>query len=537
MNGSDNIGRNNTSNNRTSFNNPVVQGIEQGFGAGLERNLSRSLQKAFVQFSQFKYAQTLSSIGMGPSHGAAFQALHKQHSVFNKSNISSFMYVGGQQSGFMRNAFIESMNRGGRFLNKNSQLQQQQQVGERYEDYQARTKKERLESSYSKLTMTQKQKLDHDKLNRQAVAQMRKDIETLRKEKGISGKTPLSGMGGDQLHAFGDWRYVWQGLKNLGNLGRNLGGSFISNIKNLGGKGLSSATQMLGGSDKFKKIFDAVGHSIAHQLGGREGSRLFATFKRLGISIVAIIGSLFALKAGIEHATEAYRLAAAQGLSVNTSNSIEGAFKAIGLNTPNLSNITQLLGKGNDADVILNAARAGQFGEEGQQLLNMSKDFRDALYLSTNSMRQMAAAAQSVAIINIQTADIGRQWRTLLAQIAEALQPLIFIVLALVEIFLRLANVLLEVLNFLNPLLQLEKILIPKQNNQNYNLGNITPHGETTSLEKLGFVMNGPSPTKNLADINKNTSGILIGINKLVNIATGAGSAVNQTVLRMPLYP
>ena len=160
-------------------------------------------------------------------------------------------------------------------------------------------------------------------------------------------------------------------------------------------------------------------------VAGSLGPLVLATAALTG-AFVLLKGVVHILSEGIKEGAKAYQQAARYGKSVSKTFTVDSAFKAIGMETPDLSIIRgQLGGKGKganetkipDTEIILSAARAGELGNV-QQLLNMANEFRKAMQDAANNARQMEYSSKATQNLSEQTSAIGREFKTMLAQIA-----------------------------------------------------------------------------------------------------------------------
>jgi hypothetical protein len=317
-------------------------------------------------------------------------------------------------------------------------------------------------------------------------------------------------------------------LRDLGGEGNESGGSMgitpfggIGNIiKRLGG--------MLGGGGAKGMEYMKEGGRL---LGGRELMRLIGVFGRLGVVAGVLVVAFLSLRKGIEEAADAYKKAAASGLSVAQQSRITNAFGSIGMETPNLKNIQHQLGNGNDTEAILAGARTGQLGEQGQQLLNMADDFKKAMEEGKKNAVQMENSSRAGMLLSIDEQSIGREWHTLLAQFSADSYMFVHLTLTAVRKLLQYINEFMAAVVFFKQLLGLTPTNQTK--NQQYSLSNGgRGMAETTGLEKLGFVMKtSNAPEKHLEAISQNSS---TTVNLLGKILTAVSlTAVGQPAMGM----
>ncbi len=307
---------------------------------------------------------------------------------------------------------------------------------------------------------------------------------------------------------------------------------------------LFNKLKKLGNSEEVGGVAKGFGREL---LGGRIMG-LVTSLGRLG-PIAAGVAAAFAIIAvelkilsiAVKEGAETFRNAARQGVSATTSNKITQAFKTLGMQAPDISGIAPQLGHGNDTGAILNAARSGQFGEQGQQLLNMSKQFEEAMYSAEESADKQAGAAASAMQISIDWANITNQIKSLFAQFLEENYQHLHLVLMVIGQLLKAAAGLYA---FVVKLEKLVGLSAPAEDTTTTNKpyffgGQSAPNAPTTSLEKLGLVFKGSnSPEQALKDINKNTNQTVVYLSQMVGLMkdflTGGASGA---LLKIPLLP
>jgi len=288
------------------------------------------------------------------------------------------------------------------------------------------------------------------------------------------------------------WQNAWAQIKTNASL-TNEGG--IGNI--LKGSGASPLSSALG------SVINAFGFLKTIAL------ELFVAFEALKFVVKAVEIAIKLLVEGIKHGAEAYQRGAKFGREVGNQFAIDSAFRAIGMETPDM---LQLQGKFNPksnkfeapgTDEILGAARANQFGE-GNQLLNMAKEFDYALKDAQGAAIQIQQSSKANQILLMDMTAVVREWNTLLSQTSS-------LFFQTIDDFLNDVKILFQFINF-----QMEKLvkweqyfgLIPTGNTnfKNQTGGSGVKFIPSTSFGKLGFVIGGNSgPDKHLADINTNT--------------------------------
>jgi len=273
-------------------------------------------------------------------------------------------------------------------------------------------------------------------------------------------------------------------------------------------------------SNMFKGMpHGGLPHTLMHHLGkaglGKEGGMLLGVvskFGLLGAAIGAIIVSLLSMREAIKETAELYRQSAREGQSIRDQAQVNHAFGAIGMKTPDLTKFYQS-GYSGDANSFINAARTGMFGQEGQQLINMSEEFKSAMKDAEHAAKQMEKSAWASEKISREGSAIGMEWKALWAEIVEGASPLIVALEEITYWVLRLGADLAELINYLNPMLTLLSH-IPTFKWLPLGHGNL----EHTSFEKLGFVMGGPRPDKHLEDISFNTLNIWKKLDAILKI-------------------
>jgi len=263
------------------------------------------------------------------------------------------------------------------------------------------------------------------------------------------------------------------------------------------------------------------------------------------------------LTEGIQHGTEAYRNAARTGNAVSGQFALSSAFAALGMESPDIS---QLHGQFNaksrkfeapGSDIILGAARAGQLGNM-QQLLNMSKEFESAVHDSAQNAREMANVGKALSGLSIQTSELGREWKTLISQIAYMLEPEINGVVMGLKYLLKAINLVAEGFVNIRPILY--ETLLPgigsllnglsagKGGNESFSklAGGGTRDSSTASgLEKMGFVFPGAGNTNYQAAIATNTfktNTLLAQIRDVLAQLPNGGNGYTQSFPTLPSY-
>ena len=260
---------------------------------------------------------------------------------------------------------------------------------------------------------------------------------------------------------------------------------FLSNFS-----GNMSANSMLG---KYQAAMRMSGGSMIGGLGAVLGE--MGPLK-LGIiavtsAFVLLYKSAQQLEEGIRHGAEAYQHAAKLGQGVGSTYQQASAFRAIGMEPPDISQLSYEKNKKNggynapDTDTILAAARAGQLGEV-QQLLNMSKEFRAAMRDGANAAVEMEGAARQNLILAMSQSALGREWHTMLSQISALLSPLIELLSRVGVEFLKIVNAILFIINIIEKeVLKLLGIDLSNDKNTKIPIKSASSHAGT--WERLGF--------------------------------------------------
>lgn len=265
----------------------------------------------------------------------------------------------------------------------------------------------------------------------------------------------------------------------------------------------------------FSKLISGLG---AGGGGGRLGRIAVALFGPLGPIIGAVIAAFYALKfaikfliEGIEEGAKAYQHAAKLGSPVAGTFQQTAAFNAIGMESPDLSRLQGQFNKKAGryeepgTDVILGAARAGQLGNV-QQLVNMSEEFKRNMADAAANSAEMAMSAKILSESSQLVSQVGREWHTLLAQIATIFTPIINLLLEGLKKWLSDLNLLSAVIIALFKHIG----ILSKDIGGNFNKipgGNNSP-SHVTAWEKIGFVFKGHEHTyqKDIANNTKETA-------------------------------
>src|ERR1035437_1989433 len=230
---------------------------------------------------------------------------------------------------------------------------------------------------------------------------------------------------------------------------------------------------------------------------------------------------------GIKHGAEAYQHAAKMGGDVGSHFALTEAFKAIGMEGID----TQALqGQFNpkakkfgvpDSDMVLGAAKAGQFGNV-QQLTNMSEEFKRAMERATDSAERMGKVAYTAQKITTAGSEVSVQWKTMLTQLAAAFYPLIRLIQGLSIGLVNAINTILEGINWLEKKLHIQPGVGPNFSQIGASMGKSGP--SFTSWEKMGFQF-GKSANDPLHNIASNTKETVRAINNLTKEFKGGGGS------------
>jgi hypothetical protein len=226
------------------------------------------------------------------------------------------------------------------------------------------------------------------------------------------------------------------------------------------------------------------------------------------------------IKEGIKVGSEAYRNAAGQGTKIGNNAQISTAFGQLGLPAPDMTYLRQIL-SGNtnqDSQIILALAQMGQLGQAGQQLVNMSTEFKNAMQDGAQDAREMAESSKAAMQLSIDSTAIAREWHTMVAQTTDLFEPILHVLFQGFVVILKDINLLIELLKEgLHELFgfhfDTDKFQAVLPGGQGGSL--IAP---TTGLEKLGFVLGvAHSPAVTLEKIANNTAKQVTLLTKLTN--------------------
>jgi hypothetical protein len=183
-----------------------------------------------------------------------------------------------------------------------------------------------------------------------------------------------------------------------------------------------------------------------------------------------------------------------------------------------------------DTDMILGAARAGQFGNV-QQLTNMAEEFKAAMKDASSSAKQMESSAKANQQLSAAGSAISREWHTLLSQMSADMYPVIYGLE-------RFAVTLLKILNWMeehSPTTLAKRALglIPEGSSFSQIGGMMGKTGPSfTSWEKMGFQFgkSANGPMENIANNTRETVKEIKELNKTLRSAaiTGAISGWNM---------
>lgn len=280
-------------------------------------------------------------------------------------------------------------------------------------------------------------------------------------------------------------------------------------------RGLGSLS---GGSGGLRGVFSVLG-GIA-----KLEPVLLPILAALGVAFIALRIAVRLLSEGIKEAAAAYRNAAKAGKGISDTFAANSAFSALGVSGVDLSKIP---GNGKlSSGQILDMARGGQFGDQNE-LLNMATQFQFLMRDAAQNAREMESASKASLLISVEAGRLQREWKTLLAQLAESIGPELIVVMEVFINQLKTINFLLELYKKLSVNGLILKLLekgggTDKPNFQNFS-GGTAP--SFTAWEKLGFVFNGPKPEKQLSDISRNTRDTVSAIQTLTKFVAGGGSS------------
>lgn len=294
------------------------------------------------------------------------------------------------------------------------------------------------------------------------------------------------------------------------------------------------AETLSGSSNKFVSAIGNV--SQGFNLLKSVAIELYVVFEALKLGVKLVLE-------GIKYGSDAYKRGAKFGNPIGKQNQLDNAFEAIGIESPDLSQLQGQFNKKSGkyeapgTDVILGAARAGQFGN-AQQLTNMAEEFRYAMNDGAQSAKQMEGAARATFYESMEISNITREWKTLLAQIATVLFPLIEGVLVLIKLSLEQINAALGVIIGLAQLLH----VLPQGGSLNdpVKIGGTSQKESVTSFGRMGFIIpgvNSNGPEQQLNDINRNTRDTVSKLSLVVAALAAIGTGDGTVLLPLQNYP
>jgi hypothetical protein len=201
-----------------------------------------------------------------------------------------------------------------------------------------------------------------------------------------------------------------------------------------------------------------------------------------------------AITEAVENGAKAYQDAAKSGVGITRTSAMSNALNAIGIN----EKPTFQMQSATSAGGIIGAAKASGFGGS-TQLINMSKEFAEALEDGADNARQMEAVSKSSQIISQEGSNIMREFSTLMSQILNILAPIIIALELFLKTIIKGWNAILELITFSG-----------KGPGKSRFPGGGGGGGSSaiTGWEKMGFVMGVGTDraTKHLANIDRNIS-------------------------------
>jgi hypothetical protein len=260
---------------------------------------------------------------------------------------------------------------------------------------------------------------------------------------------------------------------------------------------------------------------------------LIETFKVMRSTIVNVVGVFWLLSKaihmityvigiairvineGIKYGSHVYQNAAAMGTGIFKSTRMEEALKQVGITeTPTFAmrNATSPQG-------VVGAAVGSGFGS-AQQLLNMSKDFENAMKKSAISAFTMQFAARDMQILYQDIVNLVQNIKSTLAQTISLFSPIIHFMFEVLNGMLKSINLVLAMLTVLNPAMFKN---LPGQPGQ-AQFGGAGGGMNITGWEKIGFTYGKYSTTEHLNNISNNTKVAADSLQKLVDIVQGKES-------------
>ena len=284
-------------------------------------------------------------------------------------------------------------------------------------------------------------------------------------------------------------------------------------------------------SDILKNMMGGVGSLFGSggrlsKLGGAASAGMELIFNKLGTVLTSFMAKLLVITTiiialhkairflidGIHKGAEVFQMAARTATPAAQHVRLKTAFAAVGLAGGELEALTALQQFNPKArgttipgtDEMFSALRAAQFANI-QQLVNMSKQFEEAMRRSEGAARQMESSSSKNQQLALNGVIIGLKWNAMLEQLAEAMAPLI-------ELFQRIAEVLFDNINYLLEIWNLfhrnqTGLLVPGQQRIPGMRGT---EGHMGAWEKIGFNFPTPKSENSLQQIANNTNTMTI---------------------------
>ncbi len=277
------------------------------------------------------------------------------------------------------------------------------------------------------------------------------------------------------------------------------------------------------GGNPFKRGFGTIGAEIG---GGAAAwadkgpfgflkkviDKLIETFGGLIIKAFGVYEALKKLLEGIQHAAEAFQLAARQALPVGESVALMNAMKAIGISggatermlaQAEFNRRSQRVGI-SGTEAMIGAARVSGFADI-QQLTNMSKEFTLAMILGKDNAREMEKASGINLINSILWNQLTSEFKTLLSQLAAALGPIITLMELWAMTLLKAINYFLEMIIWLEDHIPgLKTLMDIRPGTEHIPFGTGEGGGHSNAWGGMGFWIGG-GPDQVLNEIAEHT--------------------------------
>jgi hypothetical protein len=269
-----------------------------------------------------------------------------------------------------------------------------------------------------------------------------------------------------------------------------------------------------GGGNTFKNLWSSFS-----EFNGKlkSISKLFLEFAPI---IGLVTGAMYQLNKGIQSGTEAVLHAAKLGGSVESTSNLQSALNQMGIKDAPTMQMQMTAQAGGNSQAIMGAGMSSGFGATSQ-LINLNKQFAEALRDSTDSARQLSVSSKINYMDQMNLSAVGREWKTTLSLMAAIMHPVIDVFSNIIKEFLKFTNFVMEQL-----LWWVDKLGLPTgdKSGENRIAGMGNAKSPTSGWESMGFNMNQGGPDKKLAEIAKNTSDIARNTTPTKYSTTSVGS-------------